>query len=40
MAEDVVQVAGDAFALGDGGELLDLFVGHAELACRRAFVWR
>ena len=26
VAEDVVQVAGDAFAFGDGGELFDLFL--------------
>ena len=31
VTEDVMQIAGDAFAFGDGGELLDLFVGHAKL---------
>jgi hypothetical protein len=32
VAEDVVEVACDAFAFGDGGELDVLFLGGAELA--------
>ena len=32
VAEDVVEVARDAFAFGDGGELLVFFLGGAELA--------
>ena len=34
VAEDVVEIAGDAFALGDGGELDVFFLGGAELAVR------
>ncbi len=32
VAEDVVEVAGDSFALGDGGEGFDLLLLHAEFA--------
>ena len=31
MAQNVMQIAGDAFALGDFGEMLDFFVGLAQL---------
>ncbi len=32
MAEDVVEIAGDAFAFGDGGEGYVLLLGEAEFA--------